>query len=338
MSSRYDVFISYRREGGLDHARTICREFQQRGFRCFFDYNELKTGKFTDGIRRAVEGCAYFVLILTDGSLDRCNKDVEDWVRQEIELAISLKKPIIPICPSGNERGFPAQLPPTLEELRAIQISRLDRDDLFEASVEAIVRNRLRGVKVAVVRKRLPQIFFSVLLLLLCAAAVTAIVVHRQKQAQAALAARAEEEMRRKHENQEALVRAQAAAAAARAQAEAAQAEAEATQARALADERAREVARAQAEADRFRREEEARKRQEEERRAAEEKARQERLRLEQLRLDQVQVAEAQAQKAEQERATREKAEQEAAARAQQEEDRRKREAAKNKLKRLRNL
>ena len=155
-SRKYDVFISYRREGGLDCARTIFTELKRRGFRCFFDFKELKTGKFTDGIHQAVRNCRYFVLVLTDGALDRCITDSDDWVRKEIELALSLGKPIIPVCPSGNKRGFPEGLPETLSVLPSIQISQLARDDLFDASMNAIVRDRLSGSKIVSVRRRLP--------------------------------------------------------------------------------------------------------------------------------------------------------------------------------------
>ena len=153
---KYDVFISYRREGGLDHARTIFTELKRRGFRCFFDFKELKTGRFTDGIHQAVRNCRYFVLVLTDGALDRCVTDADDWVRKEIELALSLGKPIIPVCPSGNRRGFPDGLPEPLSALSAIQISQLARDDLFDASMNAIVKDRLSGSKIVSVRRRLP--------------------------------------------------------------------------------------------------------------------------------------------------------------------------------------
>ena len=155
-SRHYDVFISYRREGGLDHARMIFTELKRRGFRCFFDFKELKTGKFTDGIHQAVRNCRYFVLVLTDGALSRCITDADDWVRKEIELALSLGKPIIPICPSGNRRGFPDGLPESLSVLSAIQISQLARDDLFDASMNAIVKDRLSGSKIVSVRRRLP--------------------------------------------------------------------------------------------------------------------------------------------------------------------------------------
>lgn len=192
-SRHYDVFISYRREGGLDHARMIFTELKRRGFRCFFDFKELKTGKFTDGIHQAVRNCRYFVLVLTDGSLDRCITDAEDWVRKEIELALSLGKPIIPVCPSGNRRGFPDGLPETLSVLPSIQISQLARDDLFDASMNAIVKDRLSGSKLVSVRRRLPLLGgLSVILAIVVALGVVSWLHNRAQERAAAAEARAQ--------------------------------------------------------------------------------------------------------------------------------------------------
>ena len=35
----YDVFISYRRDGGRDAARLLYKELVGRGMKCFFDFN-----------------------------------------------------------------------------------------------------------------------------------------------------------------------------------------------------------------------------------------------------------------------------------------------------------
>ena len=38
MNEKYDVFISYRRVGGKDYARTLKPELEKRGFRVFLDF------------------------------------------------------------------------------------------------------------------------------------------------------------------------------------------------------------------------------------------------------------------------------------------------------------
>ena len=42
----YDVFITYRREGGKQYARNLQLMLQLRGFSVFFDYDELTDGPF----------------------------------------------------------------------------------------------------------------------------------------------------------------------------------------------------------------------------------------------------------------------------------------------------
>ena len=140
-SERHDLFISYRREGGVDYARMIYLELKGRGYKVFFDYNSLRDGKFNEAIFKAIDDCSYFLLVLSTGALERCQDD-DDWVRHEIEYALSKGKTIIPICPSGNARNFPERLPTTLEPLRHLQISALQMDDLFEKSFDKIVEDR----------------------------------------------------------------------------------------------------------------------------------------------------------------------------------------------------
>lgn len=137
----YDVFISYRRDGGVDYARMIYQELRRRGYHAFFDYNSLRDGKFNERIFKAIDECRYFILVLTDGSLERCRNE-DDWVRREIVYALSRGKRIVPVCPSGNSRAFPDAMPDCLLPLRSLQISVLQTDDLFEKSVDKIVEDR----------------------------------------------------------------------------------------------------------------------------------------------------------------------------------------------------
>ena len=48
-SKTYDVFISYRREGGFDTASHVEYKLNQRGFNVFLDVEALRTsGKFNE--------------------------------------------------------------------------------------------------------------------------------------------------------------------------------------------------------------------------------------------------------------------------------------------------
>ena len=97
---KYDVFISYRREGGKEFARSIKAALELRGFSVFLDFDELKDGIFDNRILEAIEASPVFLFILSNGSLDRCANE-DDWVRKEVEHAYSHGRHIIPILRSN---------------------------------------------------------------------------------------------------------------------------------------------------------------------------------------------------------------------------------------------
>lgn len=155
MSMKYDVFISYRRDGCLDLARSICYYLRSKGVRCFFDLKEIKDGKFDEKIYDAIERTKYFLLLLTDGSLDKCTNP-EDWVRLEIEHAIAVKDnrhQIVPLVVDGKGFCFPAGLPESLLELQTIQQSILDSGQHFERDIDDLLINRMPRVGKKISRK-----------------------------------------------------------------------------------------------------------------------------------------------------------------------------------------
>ena len=84
---KYDIFISYRRDGGRDIARPIKLELEKHGYSVFLDFDELKDGSFNQKIKDAIASAPIFIVILSSHALDRCSNQ-DDWVRQEIEYAI----------------------------------------------------------------------------------------------------------------------------------------------------------------------------------------------------------------------------------------------------------
>lgn len=139
---KYDVFISYRRNGGRDFARLLHEALEGRGLNCFFDYSSLRHGEFDNAIYKAIDEAANFLMLVTDGAYDRCH-DETDWVRLETEYALLHKKNIVPICPSGHAKMFPDSLPGNLIQLNNIHISRMDMEDFFEESIDKIIKERL---------------------------------------------------------------------------------------------------------------------------------------------------------------------------------------------------
>ncbi len=112
----YDVFISYRREGGQDTARIIRDELRARGFRVFYDVETLRSGKFNEQLLSTIRECHNFILICSPGALDRCEKE-DDWVRQELACALGHGKNVIPVLLHGFTFPSPETLPEDIREV-----------------------------------------------------------------------------------------------------------------------------------------------------------------------------------------------------------------------------
>jgi hypothetical protein len=124
----YDIFISYRRvdsEGrtsGRDIARTLQKELTIRGYSVFFDYSEIKDEEFESVILPAVQSSKVFLLVLTKDALLRCVNE-GDWVRREIETAISSNCKIIPIDPDHAFSGWPESIPDSIRPITKKNLS-----------------------------------------------------------------------------------------------------------------------------------------------------------------------------------------------------------------------
>ena len=108
----YDVFISYRREGGSEMARLIYDRLSKYGITAFLDIEEMRSGPFNTQLYDRIDECGKVVLILPPHALDRC-RDANDWVRLELEHAMAGGKTIIPVMLRAFE--FPGHLPESLK-------------------------------------------------------------------------------------------------------------------------------------------------------------------------------------------------------------------------------
>lgn len=112
--AKYDVFISYRREGGYDTAKHLYDLLTRDGYRVSFDIDTLRNGDFDVSLLKRIDECADFILIVDthafDRTLDYNFNPNNDWLRQELAYALKKKKNIIPIFLSGVS-GFPKNLP-----------------------------------------------------------------------------------------------------------------------------------------------------------------------------------------------------------------------------------
>lgn len=96
---RTQVFISYRRNGGLESAKYIYNLLSTR-HKVFFDMESLRSGRFDVNIEDAIKNCTDFLLILSKNVFDRLNEE-GDWISREIGLALKHSKNIIPILLEG---------------------------------------------------------------------------------------------------------------------------------------------------------------------------------------------------------------------------------------------
>ena len=142
--TKYDVFISYRRVGGKNYARTLKPELEKRGFRVFLDFDELKDGVFDKRIMDAISEAPIFLVILSKGALDRCAND-GDWVREEILYADKTNRHIVPVEVDKTFREFPENLPNEVKSvLGPHQFSQIDTETLLQESIDKMVRERIK--------------------------------------------------------------------------------------------------------------------------------------------------------------------------------------------------
>lgn len=111
---KYDIFISYRREGGYDTAKHLYDLLTRDGYYVSFDIDTLRNGDFDKQLLSRIDQCKDFILIVDkhcfDRTLDATFNPAHDWLRQELAYALKKGKNIIPIFLNGiNE--FPKYLP-----------------------------------------------------------------------------------------------------------------------------------------------------------------------------------------------------------------------------------
>ena len=111
---KYDVFISYRRQGGYDTAKHLNDLLTRDGYKVSFDIDTLRSGDFDVQLLKRIEQCKDFILIVDehafDRTLNRTFDRTKDWMRNELAYALKKDKNIIPVFLSGV-KGFPEGLP-----------------------------------------------------------------------------------------------------------------------------------------------------------------------------------------------------------------------------------
>ena len=128
----YQIFISYRREGGGALAYLLDKALTNLGHSVFFDIESLEGGKFDEKLITVIDHTPNFILLLSPHVFDRCTNE-DDWIRREAQQAIKGGKNIIPVMDPYFE--WPEKMPEGLEVLKSyngVQVNYMFFDGVLE--------------------------------------------------------------------------------------------------------------------------------------------------------------------------------------------------------------
>ncbi len=99
------VFLSYRRTN-IPWAIAIFQNLTYHAYDVFFDYKGIGSGDFEQIILGNIAARGHFLVLLTPSALERCDEP-NDWLRREIETALSYKRNIVPLMLEGFDFSMP---------------------------------------------------------------------------------------------------------------------------------------------------------------------------------------------------------------------------------------
>lgn len=140
---RYQIFISYRRDGGDALAGRLADRFNALGYKVFYDVESMRSGTFNTQILDAVAQCSDVLLVLPPNALDRCI-NADDWVRRELAFALKNNKNVIPVIMRGFE--FPQTLPADIDKIRYME-GVTASSEYFDAVIDRIESLLTDGLK-----------------------------------------------------------------------------------------------------------------------------------------------------------------------------------------------
>ena len=145
MSGKFDIFISYRNEGGFHPAQKIFFFLDGFGYKVFFDKESIKDGTWENGIEQALNEAPIFLLVLSEGMFKKHEKgdNEEDIVRKEIFYAAEHGKSFIPINVDGHFDGYSDNQPVELKKI----IHRWEHTTVYQQKLKTelkeIVKDRI---------------------------------------------------------------------------------------------------------------------------------------------------------------------------------------------------
>ena len=139
-SQQYDIFISYRREGGYDTAQLLYDRLTQMGYRVSFDLETLRGGKFNTQLYRRIEQCSDVLVVMSRDSLNLRDNQEDDWFRLEIAHALKHKKNIVPVFLRDFKFPQKGELPEDMADLVDYQGVTASQEH-FDSVLNRICRN-----------------------------------------------------------------------------------------------------------------------------------------------------------------------------------------------------
>ena len=120
-------------------ALAIYQYLANAGYDVFFDFTGLGSGNFERVIIENIEARAHFLVLLTPSALEPCG-DPKDWLRREIETALTTRRNIIPVTVEGfdfNAPGVAKQLKDKLADLKTYNALAVP-DGYFESAMQRL--------------------------------------------------------------------------------------------------------------------------------------------------------------------------------------------------------
>ena len=129
-TKKYDVFISYRREGGFEFAEKLHKRLLEDGYVVACD-KDMGKGRFDKALLSRIEACTDFIVVLNKGCFDRTLDasfpPEKDWMRKELAHALKMKKNVVTVMLTGFD--WPNGLPDDIREVEFINGPKYDPID-----------------------------------------------------------------------------------------------------------------------------------------------------------------------------------------------------------------
>lgn len=165
---RVGIFVSYRRADSAGYAgRLVDKLKSQFGDQVFFDVDSIRPGaNFHEVINETLEKCGAVVLLIGKRWLERNEStppfgDPKDVITQEVQSALDLKIPIVPVLVDGASMPGESALPKQFPEISSLNAMDL-RHTSFDRDVQAVsdqLAEILGGAKATAIERALLKLY-----------------------------------------------------------------------------------------------------------------------------------------------------------------------------------